>query len=68
MIQVEKRLLDLCSKSYHFCATIFRALRTAVGRWDAEEKHRDPSRACICLVPVELTAQTYWDAHSGGFC
>jgi hypothetical protein len=38
-----------------------------MGRWDAEEGHRDPSRACICLVPVELTAQTHWDVHSGGF-
>jgi hypothetical protein len=49
-------------------ATLFRVLRTAAGRWDAEEGHGDPSRACICLVPVELTAQTHWDAHSGGFC
>jgi hypothetical protein len=31
------------------CATLFRALRTADGRWDAEEGHGDPSQACICL-------------------
>jgi hypothetical protein len=35
--------------------------------WNAKEGHEDPSRACIYLVPVELTAQTHWDAHSGGF-
>jgi hypothetical protein len=50
------------------CAALFRALRTtALRRWDAEEGYRDPSRACICLVPVEFTVQTYRDAHSGGF-
>jgi hypothetical protein len=37
------------------------------GRWDVKEGHGDPSRACICLAPVELTAQTHWDTHSGGF-
>jgi hypothetical protein len=36
-------------------------------RWDTKEGHGDPSRACIYLVPVELTAQTHWDVHSGGF-
>jgi hypothetical protein len=50
------------------CATLFRARRTAAWwRWDAEEGHGDPSRACIYLVPVEFTIQTYWDVHSGGF-
>jgi uncharacterized membrane protein len=39
-------LVILC----HSCATLFRALRTAAGRWDAEEGHRDPSQACICLM------------------
>jgi hypothetical protein len=37
------------------CATLFRALRTASGRWDAEEGHEDPSQACICLMPVDST-------------
>jgi Reverse transcriptase (RNA-dependent DNA polymerase) len=35
------------------CATLFRALRTAAGRWDAEEGHGDPSQACICLMPAD---------------
>jgi hypothetical protein len=35
------------------CATLFRALRTAAGRWDAEEGHEDPSQACICLMPAD---------------
>jgi hypothetical protein len=53
-----------------FFATLFRELCAAAlsGRWDAEEGHGDPSQACIYLVPVELTAQTHFDAHSGGFC
>jgi hypothetical protein len=37
------------------CATLFRALRTASGRWDAEEGHEDPSQACICLMSVDST-------------
>jgi hypothetical protein len=39
----------------HFqrCATLFRALRTAAGRWDAEEGHGDPSQACIILMPAD---------------
>jgi hypothetical protein len=36
-----------------YCATLFRALRTAAGRWDAEEGHGDPSQACICLMPAD---------------
>jgi hypothetical protein len=36
--------------AYVYCATLFRALRTAAGRWDAEEGHGDPSQACICLM------------------
>jgi hypothetical protein len=35
------------------CATLFRALRTAAGRWVAEEGHGDPSQACICLMPAD---------------
>jgi hypothetical protein len=50
------------------CATLFRARRTAAWwRWDTEEGHGDPSRACIYLVPVEFTIQTFWDVHSGVF-
>jgi hypothetical protein len=45
----------------------FSRVSHSCGRWDAEEGHKDSSRVCICLVPVELTAQTHWDAHSGGF-
>jgi hypothetical protein len=37
------------------CATLFRAFRTAAGRWDAEEGHGDPSQACICLMPADST-------------
>jgi hypothetical protein len=54
-------------RTWYRCVTLFRALLTAVGQWDVEEGHGDPSRACIYLAPVELTAHTHWDAHSGGF-
>jgi hypothetical protein len=37
----------------HNCATLFRALRTAAGRWVAEEGHGDPSQACIILMPAD---------------
>jgi hypothetical protein len=45
----------------------FVARSALLWRWDAEEGHRDPSRAFIYLVLVEFTAQTHWDAHSGVF-
>jgi hypothetical protein len=48
------------------CDPFSRALHR-YGRWDAEEGHEDPFRACIYLVPIEFTAQTHWDAHSGFF-
>jgi hypothetical protein len=37
----------------------FFARSAPLWRWDAEEGHGDPSRACIYLMPVELTAQTH---------
>jgi hypothetical protein len=37
------------------CAILFRALRTAAGRWDAEEGYGDPSQKCICLKPADST-------------
>jgi hypothetical protein len=50
--RVRSRFHVLCARTY-FCATLFRALRTAAGRWDAEEGHGDPSQACICLMPAD---------------
>jgi hypothetical protein len=49
------------------CATLFRARRTAAGRWDAEEGHGDPSQACICLMPAGSAVWKDLDAHLGGF-
>jgi hypothetical protein len=46
-------LFGLCICQIGYCATLFRALRTAPGRWDAEEGHGDPSQACICLMPAD---------------
>jgi hypothetical protein len=48
------------------CATPFRALRTAAGRWVAEEGHGDPSQACICLMPADSAVQKDLDTHLGG--
>jgi hypothetical protein len=49
-------LRNHCNDSLnHYCATLFRVLRTASGRWDAEEGHGDPSQACICLMLVDST-------------